>query len=744
MNFVRASQTCFTLPNGAFPSGNASAGYFVVFTNNDSSVGNAPSALTDGTALIGGGQPDGTWDGWEMWSRATQTLYWGLWSAAISTPYTTLNSNTIFSTQYNNNGGGANGIGSMVVNGTTVGRGTGWGPRTQTSNNNYVGSMYRGTQYAHSGTISEVLVYSNALTTQQQQQIEAYLAQKWNFIGSLPQGHVGTTATLYRPVKVGSTFTPLYKQFSPLSIQGCVLWLDGADPSATGVLPTSGTTVATWVDKSGKGNNGTSIGNAGSALWSSNSLNGYPTIIFDGATGSYSGTITTNSGSTLSMFVVAYINQGTSANNYPRLISLAPSGAQDYASLTGTFLGRNVLNGNPQSIMTYRNVTILSYQAITYGTPFLASSVYTGSSNTTYANGTTAGAGASSGNFGYNTYNIGRIAGGVGFNTDSTLLGAVSEVIVYSTALTDTQRQTIESYLAQKWGLASTLPTFAGPTSIPGCVLWLDGNDTSTMTFNGSAITQWNDKSGSGNYVSQATLSNAPTLGTSQNGLNTVYFATNNQQLVSSQNSATSGNASRTVIALFWCPTSSSSFYMVTGTEGGSTPPTAWGHCKNANADVDYPFNYGGNGESYTFVYSTPNPILTYCQFNSAAATMSNYYSTTGSGADSTIGNFLTKTSVTLNTTAGVWYFGKRQQNGTGSVTSHLMEMIQYNSALTSTQRQQVEGYLAAKWGIQVQLPNTHPYYPGGLINHINNTQPAGLPTSLTLATVQRGTTIAR
>jgi len=197
MNFVRSTQSCFTLPNDAFPSGNASAGYFVVFTNNDASVGNNANALVDGTALLGGGQPDGTWDCWEMWSRNNQRLYWGLWIAAVATPYTTLNSNTIFSTQYNNNGGGANGIGSMLVNGSSVGGGTGWGPRTQTNNNNYVGSMYRGTAYAHSGTISEVIVYSNALTTTQQQQVEGYLAQKWGFKSSLAAGHPGLTQLFY-------------------------------------------------------------------------------------------------------------------------------------------------------------------------------------------------------------------------------------------------------------------------------------------------------------------------------------------------------------------------------------------------------------------------------------------------------------------------------------------------------------------------------------------------------------------
>jgi hypothetical protein len=38
-------------------------------------------------------------------------------------------------------------------------------------------------------------------------------------------------------------------------------------------------------------------------------------------------------------------------------------------------------------------------------------------------------------------------------------------------------------------------------------------------------------------------------------------------------------------------------------------------------------------------------------------------------------------------------------------------EVIVYNSALSTAQRQQVEGYLAWKWGIQQSLPSSsHPY----------------------------------
>jgi len=50
------------------------------------------------------------------------------------------------------------------------------------------------------------------------------------------------------------------------------------------------------------------------------------------------------------------------------------------------------------------------------------------------------------------------------------------------------------------------------PNQIPGCQLWLDSQDSRTLTFSSSNIvSQWNDKSGNNRHVSQATVSAQPT-----------------------------------------------------------------------------------------------------------------------------------------------------------------------------------------------------------------------------------------
>ena len=454
MNFVHSTQSCFTLPNGALPAGNASCGYFVVFTNSDASVG--------GAAVIGGGQPDGTWDGYEMFSKyspVTQKMYWGLWSTAIDYYYPTLNANTIFSTQYNNNGGGANGIGTMVVNGTIVGTGTGWGPLTRTTNNNYVGSQYRGTAYAHSGTISEVLVFSNALTTAQQQQIEGYLAWKWGFVSALPTTHpyYAANTTKGLPVKYTPTLVKEALPFNPGQVSGCTLWLDGQD---TSVMQLSGTTVNQWNDKSGNKNNTNAV--SGTPIYTQNAINGSSAILLNGSS-SFTGPAA-NTGTALSCFFV-----GTMANTTASAGRAVSVGSSDSSSLTGAVvIGRNLLTAG---IWSYRNNTQLSQASLTYTTPFIACTIFDGTNNTLYFNGAAGTAISATGSFNYTQYSI-------GIGSAMAWVGYIGEVVMWNRALTTAERTLLEAYFAQKWSLSTSVGQNNTQALKPVVPFWYSGRQT--------------------------------------------------------------------------------------------------------------------------------------------------------------------------------------------------------------------------------------------------------------------------
>ena len=53
--------------------------------------------------------------------------------------------------------------------------------------------------------------------------------------------------------------------------------------------------------------------------------------------------------------------------------------------------------------------------------------------------------------------------------------------------------------------------------------------------------------------------------------------------------------------------------------------------------------------------------------------------------------------------------FNGTSPNGATSV-SYTHEILVYNRVLITFQRQQMEGYLAWKWGLQANLPANHPF----------------------------------
>lgn len=56
-------------------------------------------------------------------------------------------------------------------------------------------------------------------------------------------------------------------------------------------------------------------------------------------------------------------------------------------------------------------------------------------------------------------------------------------------------------------------------------------------------------------------------------------------------------------------------------------------------------------------------------------------------------------------------YINGQAGTSTNSYASYLAEVVVFNTGLSLSNRQLIEGYLAWKWGLQGSLPNTHPYY---------------------------------
>jgi len=235
------------------------------------------------------------------------------------------------------------------------------------------------------------------------------------------------------------------------------------------------------------------------------------------------------------------------------------------------------------------------------------------------------------------------------------------------------------------------------PTDIGGCQLWLDGADSTKITLtSGSNISTWIDKSSLANNFTN-TNTTAPTKTITPGGFPCVYLNGSTCQMTSVSNNSTTGNSSRTVIMISQTGAGGDSRFG-TGPHGGASPPNTYGIDLAPVANIIFcPYVYTGSDVT---AYGVPNTNMysLYSYYDSSTSTVGGIVNFTLTASNST----------TLNTSATPWYLGLRPDGGF-SIAAYVCEIIHYNSILTTPQRQQIESYLAQKWGLRQQLPQGHP-----------------------------------
>jgi hypothetical protein len=236
------------------------------------------------------------------------------------------------------------------------------------------------------------------------------------------------------------------------------------------------------------------------------------------------------------------------------------------------------------------------------------------------------------------------------------------------------------------------------PTSIAGCQLWLDAADTSSMSFSsGSNINQWRDKSGLTNH---ATGVNSPVL--SGNAISTYQAVTSTTNQYFTGSTSVTG----TTVTVF-------SIAKTTRTLPNASSDQRLVSLANG-ANVDYGradgvialFNQGGTSSIATWRLSSV--AASGITQNVAFQAVCKYDGTTGYiWKDGTSGG----SSASSGTFAVTKYGIGNQANPTAEYwIGSIGEVLIYNVALGDTPRQQIEGYLAWKWGLQSSLPAGHPY----------------------------------
>lgn len=213
--------------------------------------------------------------------------------------------------------------------------------------------------------------------------------------------------------------------------------------------------------------------------------------------------------------------------------------------------------------------------------------------------------------------------------------------------------------------------------------LWLDVDDSSTITLNGSTVSEWRDKSGNGRHVSQSTAANQPT-------------------------------------------------YSATGMVG--KPTLDWGAAINDRSL----FRTGMTGYSpvrYFGVadYDGPDPYSNYCGLISHTYVGVSDLIITDNGGQNWFGGlsyFLNGgalSSVALPTISVPFVFATNfaqsanrpdiyigsdrgfSFSGRGWL-GKISEVIAVDILPSTADRQRLEGYLAHKWGLIANLPSDHPF----------------------------------
>ena len=241
--------------------------------------------------------------------------------------------------------------------------------------------------------------------------------------------------------------------------------------------------------------------------------------------------------------------------------------------------------------------------------------------------------------------------------------------------------------------LAWTVTTSAGtpwaPTGLTSATLplWLAADAISST--NGTRQAAWNDSSGNSHHWAQSTTGKQPRWDTAvQNGLPGLLFDNARQdQFTSSGQAAISASAGFGFFIVFRPITSSDNYGCLLTYNGGN----GWFY-RDGTQKVDIYYS-SDHSAGTAFSYGTTGIYGHTC---------------TSSGAGTHYRNGVADGTVSSEATFTPNYIGS--DNGGESLHGYIFEIIVTAGALSSAEREKIEGYLAWKWGTVAALDSGHPY----------------------------------
>jgi len=237
------------------------------------------------------------------------------------------------------------------------------------------------------------------------------------------------------------------------------------------------------------------------------------------------------------------------------------------------------------------------------------------------------------------------------------------------------------------------------PKSISGLKLWLDVANTSSLTFNGSTVSQVNDLSGNGFHATQGTANNQPTYqATGFNSKPTLLMDTNDYL----SSAATMGD-------LFLTPTTSPNFvcvmacYMPTLDQSGSVMMSSVPSTDGSR--LYFVSHFAGSAVIFDTARVSGGRVIVASQSDAGWATpmiltMYRLGASVGVRMNGTTLGSLSSASALFSSTTATLLIGKTAVGDFNQ--SYISEMTIYAASLSMSQVSTIERGLGKKWKVAV------------------------------------------
>ncbi len=502
----------------------------------------------------------------------------------------------------------------------------------------------------------------------------------------------------------------------PFSLTGLAFWVDANNDASIqtsqGGALANDQNVATWYDMSGNGVN-MSNDSDNTRPWykpAGNGINGRPAIFFNSNDELHAPDTTKLGFERTDDFSVFVVNKDSIIKNNSALLSKMVSG--------GTHTGWDVGYDGSDAFKSFlindwgaspkRGINIRVSRNVAVNEPNILGFLYDGSSNAAgmsyYFNGYKMAVAAEENNLSTSIITAARFrlgARGVDGALGNYFTGYIGEVLIYETALSDSKRRQVEEYLATKWEIPIA-PKFS---DIDGLTLWLDATDTDgdfDPDTNPTTISSWFDKGPYRNHVANT----GGTLYRTASGINgkqSISFngASNNMNFAISP--FDTGNVGYTAIVALQVNSltnsySNSNSIFFTGGSGNNT--RAFFRVAASGAFVHGWGDGSGNGNSTYDLFTTAGTAKANTPYIFTSIYEPSEATKVGrriyvNGVESAY-----SPSTALNMATGAGQIGRG--NGGQNLRGFLGELMTYNRALNDDEREAVEQYLSAKWGIAI------------------------------------------